>query len=285
MSTPTPLHTILSWFQTGDFPTETQFKETFLSFYHKEDLIPIEGIERFEEIFQLFAIAEAFQQHLTDPNAHSGYLALLNASNLTSTHVNNWKSRLGITNVATIDSSDQLGNVYTKIQVNGFVDELKDADKDLALEIEKIKNRLLSNDLSLDELQEIVDYIKENREQIELLKEDIIRGSSDDKINLVGSYSNWGAITYQNKFNDLVYDKIKNIEDAASSEKIKYEERIRGDSMIKHNLDTLSFVIDAYDTVTMFTIPLKVRRIDTNTIEVLFDSIPPNIIKLTIKKI
>jgi hypothetical protein len=281
----TPLDIIFSWFETGDFPTQKQFKETFLSFYHKDYLIPMESIEGFEEIFQSFASVEAFQTHLTDSKAHSGYLALLNASNLTSTDVNSWKSKLEISNVATIDGSDQLGNVYTKMQVNGFVDELKDADKDLALEIENIKNRLLSNDLSLDELQEIIDYIKENREQIELLKDNIIRGSSDDKINLVGSYSNWGAITYQNKFNDLVYDKIKNIEDAASSEKIKYEERVRGDSIIKHNLDTLSFVIDAYDTVTMFTIPLKVRRIDKNNIEVLFDSIPPNIIQLTIKKI
>jgi len=281
----TPLHIIFSWFETGDFPTETQFKETFSSFHHKDSLIPMESIEGFEEIFQLFASAEAFQAHLTDSRAHSGYLALLNASNLTTTHVNDWKSKLGISNVATVDSSDQLGNVYTKIQVNGFVDELKDADKNLASEIGNIKKILLSNDLSLDELQEITDYIKENREQIELLKEDIIRSNYDDKINLVGSYSDWGAILYQNKFNDLVYDKIKNIEDAASSEKIKYEERIRGDSTIKHNLDTLSFVIDAYDTVTMFTIPLKVKRIDTNNIEVLFDSIPPNIIQLTIKKI
>ncbi|MCS3870479.1 hemerythrin superfamily protein [Chryseobacterium ginsenosidimutans] len=203
-----PLHIIFSWFEAGDFPTETQFKETFSSFYHKDDSIPIENIEGFEEIFQSFS-----------------------------------------------------------------------------LEIENIKKILLSNDLSLDELQEIADYIKENKRQIELLKEDIIRNSSDDKINLIGSYSNWGAITYQNQFNDLVYDKIKNIEDATSSEKNKYEERVRGDSRIKHDLDTLSFVIDAYDTVTMFTIPLKVRRIDTNTIEVLFDSIPPNIIQITIKKI
>ena len=281
----TPLNTIFSWFETGDFPTQTQFKETFLSFYHKENLIPMESIEGFEETFQSFASAEAFQQHLADSKAHSGYLALLNADNLTATHVNSWKNKLGISNVATTDSSDQLGNVYTKIQVNGFVDELKDADKDLTLEIENIKNKLLSNDLSLDELQEIVNYIKENTQQIELLKDDVIKASYDDKINVVGTYSNWNAIKYQNQFNDQVYDKIKNIEDAASLEKIKYEERVRGDSRVKHDLDTLSFVIDAYDTVTMFTIPLKVRRIDTNTIEVLFDSVPPNIIQLTIKKI
>ncbi len=280
----TPLHTIFSWFETGDFPTETQFKETFSSFYHKECPIPIESIEGFEETFQLFASAEAFQKHLTDPKAHSEYLALLNAGNLTAADINSWKSKLGISNVATVDGSNQSGNAYTKIQVDGFIAALKDADKDLILEIGNIKKILLSNDLSLDEFQEIVDYIKENKEQIELLTEAISRNGSDDKINVVGSYLSWGAVTYQNQFNDVVYDKIKNIE-AAGSEKIKYEERIRGDSRIQHDLNTLSFVIDAYDTVTMFTVPLKVRRIDTNTIEVLFDSVPPNIIQLTIKKI
>ncbi|PJJ67408.1 hypothetical protein [Chryseobacterium geocarposphaerae] len=280
----TPLDIIFSWFEAGDFPTEAQFKETFSSFYHKDSLIPIENIEGFEEMFQLFASAEAFKEHLTDPKAHSEFLALLDASNLAPAHIESWKSKLGIGNIATIDSSDQVGNVYTKIQVDDFVGKLKDVDKDLTSEIEKIKRLLLSNDPSLDELQEIVDYIKENKEQIELLKEAVIN-SSDDKIRLVGSYLNWGAVTYQNQFNDLVYDKIETIEDDTSSEKNKYEERVRGDSVIKHNLDTLSFVIDAYDTVTMFTIPLKVRRIDSNTIEVLFDSIPPNIIQLTIKKI
>lgn len=281
----TPLNTIFSWFETGDIPTQTQFKETFLSFYHKDYLIPKESIEGFEEIFQSFISSEAFQQHLKDFKAHSEYLALLNASNLTTTHIDSWKTKLGISNVAKIDGSDQLGNVYNKIQINGFVDQLKDGDQVLASEIENIKKRLLSNDLSLDELQEIVEYIKKNKQQIELLEETIITNSSDDKIRLVGSYSNWGVSSYQNQFNDLVYDKIKNIEDAASLEKNKYEERVRGDSRIKHNLDTLSFMIDAYDIVTMFTTPLKVRRIDTNNIEVLFDSLPPNIIQLTIKKI
>lgn len=280
----TPLDTIFSWFETGDFPTEAQFKETFSSFYHKDYPIPRENIDGLEEIFQSFATAQAFQEHLTDSKAHSKYLALLNAGNLSSTDVNSWKNKLGIGNMATIDSADELGNVYTKLQVDSFIDELKNGDIDLAQKIENIKKLLLSNDLSLDELQEIVDYIKENREELELLKEAILRDSSDDKIKVIGSYLNWGAITYQNQFNDLVYDKIKNIENAAT-EKIKYEERIRGDSRIQHDLDTLSFVIDAYDTVTMFTIPLKVRRIDTNAIEVLFDSVPPNIIQLTIKKI
>ncbi|ANF52052.1 hypothetical protein A0O34_16695 [Chryseobacterium glaciei] len=246
MSTPTPLHTILSWFQTGDFPTETQFKETFLSFYHKEELIPIEGIERFEEIFQLFAIAEAFQQHLTDPNAHSGYLALLNASNLTSTHVNNWKSKLGITNVATIDSSDQLGNVYTKIQVNGFVDELKNADKDLALEIGNIKKILLSSDLSLDELQEIVDFIKKNRDDIEALKAIPIGESREDKVKLLLDYDLLNSPKNQQEFNKQIYDKVLLISQTPTSAVVQ----VTGSAVFPNTLETENVIIQARDSVT-----------------------------------
>lgn len=246
MTTPTPLHTILSWFQTGDFPTETQFKETFLSFYHKEELIPIEGIERFEEIFQLFAIAEAFQQHLTDPNAHSGYLALLNASNLTSTHVNNWKSKLGIANVATIDSSDGLGNVYTKIQADGFVDELKDADKDLALEIENIKKIILSSDLSLDELQEIVDFIKKNRDDIEALKAIPIGESSEDKVKLLLDYDLLNSPKNQQEFNQQIYDKVLLISQTSTSAIVQ----VTGSMVFSNALETENVIIQARDSVT-----------------------------------
>jgi hypothetical protein len=38
---------IFSWFETGDFPTQEQFQETFSSFFHKSDKVPgtsIEGI-------------------------------------------------------------------------------------------------------------------------------------------------------------------------------------------------------------------------------------------------
>lgn len=277
----TPLNIIFSWFEKGDIPTEYQFKQTFSSFRHLDEKI------KMDEVMGLY---EAFQQtlstsHLEDENAHISALAKLNAANLTDANVEEWKEKLKIKLAATIDGGEEIGNVYTKEQISEIVNVIQAKDDEMLEHIAKINEILRSNDTNLDELQEIVDYIKENREQIEMLKEVVIRNISDDKINLVSIYSNWGAITYQNQFNDLVYDKIKKIEDAASSEKLKHEERVRGDSRIKHDLDTLSFVIEAYDIVTMFTIPLKVRRIDTNNIEVLFDSLPPNIIQLTIKKI
>ena len=36
---------IFSWFETGDFPTEQQFRDTFSSFFHKSEKIPATQIE------------------------------------------------------------------------------------------------------------------------------------------------------------------------------------------------------------------------------------------------
>ncbi|MFL9833739.1 hypothetical protein [Chryseobacterium terrae] len=280
----TPLNIIFSWFEKGDIPTEYQFQQAFSSFRHLDDKIEMNDVKGLVEAFQKTISATAFKDHLEDENAHQLVLAKLNASNLTDINVEEWKEKLKIKFAATIDGNGEAGNVYTKEQIAEITNILQAKNDEMLEYIAKINVMLVSNDENLDDLQKIVDYIKENREQVEWLK-DAVNSSSDDKISLIGNYSNWGAVNYQNQFNDLVYDKVKNLIDETSPEKTKYEERVRGDSMIKHDLDTLSFVIDAYDTVTMFTVPLKVRRIDTNTIEVLFDSIPPNIIQLTIKKI
>lgn len=242
----TPLDTIFSWFETGDFPTETQFKETFSSFYHKDYPIPMESIEGFKDVFQLFASAEAFKKHLTDPKAHSGYLALLNASNLTSTNINEWKSKLGLSNVATIDSSDHLGNAYTKIQVDGLIDALKDADKNLALEIVNIKNILLSNDLSLDELQEIVDFIKKNRDDIEALKAIPFGESREDKVKLLLDYNWLSSPKNQQEFNKQIYDKVLLISQTPTSAVVQ----IKQSAVFANTLETENVIIQARDSVT-----------------------------------
>jgi len=41
------LQLILSWFKTGLFPTEEQFRKTWLSFWHKSEKIPATAIEGF----------------------------------------------------------------------------------------------------------------------------------------------------------------------------------------------------------------------------------------------
>lgn len=41
------LATIISWFKTGLYPTEDQFRETWLSFWHKSEKIPMAQIENY----------------------------------------------------------------------------------------------------------------------------------------------------------------------------------------------------------------------------------------------
>ncbi|MDR2147709.1 MAG: hypothetical protein LBE91_14745 [Tannerella sp.] len=48
------LATIFSWFETGDFPTEQQFRDTFSSFWHKHEKIPYSQIsDGFNEVTTL----------------------------------------------------------------------------------------------------------------------------------------------------------------------------------------------------------------------------------------
>ncbi|AZA57081.1 hypothetical protein [Chryseobacterium shandongense] len=242
----TPLHTIFSWFQSGDFPTEAQFKATFSSFYHKDYPIPIANIEGLEDLSQLFAGADAFQGHLNDSNAHSGHLALLNAGNLTPTHVNSWKSKLGIEYGGIIDGGNQPGNVYTKIQTNGFINELKEADRDLASEIETIKRVLLSSDLSLDELQEVVDFIKKNRADIEALKAISLEETKEDKVKLVLDYTFLESPENQQEFNQKIYNKVLSISQTLTSAVVQITES----AVFPNPVETENVIIQARDSVT-----------------------------------
>lgn len=165
----TPLNTIFSWFEAGDFPTQTQFKETFLSFYHKEYLIPKENIEGFEEVFQSFA-----------------------------------------------------------------------------LEIEKIKKQLLSDDLSLDELQEIVTFIKKNRADIEALKALPIGESREDKVKLLLDYDLLNSPKNQQEFNKRIYDKVLLISQKPTSAVVQITES----TVFPNILETENVIIQARDSVT-----------------------------------
>ncbi len=280
-----PLTTIFSWFEKGDTPTQSQFQDTFSSFRHVQEKIRMEEVKGLNEALQDILSSEALAEHLNDENAHHAVLAKLNASNLSPGDVEKWKEKLRINLAATVDGDGEPGNVYTKAQIAEILDMFRTKDEELLERIGQINELLASDDVNLDELREIVGYIKVNREQIEALSTAVANGSSDDKIRLLGLYSGWGSLIYQNQFNNQVYSRVQTLEAAVDPDKNTHQERVRGDAVIRHDLDTLNFVIDAYDTVTMFTVPLKVKRIDLKNIQVLFDSVPPNIIQLTIKKL
>jgi hypothetical protein len=166
-----PLKTIFSWFEKGDMPTEHQFQQTFSSFRHVDENIKMDEVTGLNETFQKTVSSTTFTNHLQDENAHHLVLAKLNASNLSARNVEEWKEKLKIKLAATIDDSEETGNVYTKEQIEVIVNILQAKDNEMLELIAKINKILDSNDDDLDELQEIVDYIKENRKQIELLKD------------------------------------------------------------------------------------------------------------------
>ena len=41
----TPINTILSWFETGDFPTQEQFAASSDFLWHKDESIPMDSVE------------------------------------------------------------------------------------------------------------------------------------------------------------------------------------------------------------------------------------------------
>ncbi len=65
------LETIKSWFKTGLKPTQTQFWDTWDSFRHKNEKIPVAEINGIDELLQNKTENEVFENHLTDPNAHA----------------------------------------------------------------------------------------------------------------------------------------------------------------------------------------------------------------------
>ncbi|NJB83606.1 hypothetical protein [Wenyingzhuangia aestuarii] len=66
------LTTILNWFKTGLKPTQSQFAQSFSSFRHKEDKVPVAEVEGIDNLLSSKADAEAFQNHIEDEELHGG---------------------------------------------------------------------------------------------------------------------------------------------------------------------------------------------------------------------
>ncbi|WP_336732813.1 hypothetical protein, partial [Chryseobacterium sp. VD8] len=75
MLIPTPLNTILSYFQTGDIPTQEEFQASWSSFWHKNDAIPTSKIEGLDQQLQNKADKAAFDAHTLNQDSHINYLA------------------------------------------------------------------------------------------------------------------------------------------------------------------------------------------------------------------
>lgn len=64
------LNTIKNWFKTGLIPTQQQFWDTWDSFRHKSEKIPVADVEGIDELLLRKTEQEVFEDHLTNENAH-----------------------------------------------------------------------------------------------------------------------------------------------------------------------------------------------------------------------
>ncbi|MDA6070417.1 hypothetical protein NJT12_12375 [Flavobacterium sp. AC] len=65
------LNTIKQWFKTGLKPTQAQFWDTWDSFRHKFDKIPVKEVEGLDELLLSKADKTVLDHHLADKNAHA----------------------------------------------------------------------------------------------------------------------------------------------------------------------------------------------------------------------
>lgn len=138
------LATIFSWFETGDIPTQDQFRQTFSSFRHKEESVSITDVSGLNSALN----NKLGTNHATDVNAHNTVLAKLDASNLNYDNVQAWRTALGVVdflpipeNVGLVDDGISPA-VFNKIQVTQLVEALQQS-------IEDIDANLISEDSSI----------------------------------------------------------------------------------------------------------------------------------------
>lgn len=135
------LSTILSWFETGDIPTQEQFQQTFSSFRHKDVNITMNNITGLENALN----GKLSSNHTNDSNAHITTLAKLDASNLNDANKDAWKVALDVSNlpdnIGIVDDGESQ-QVYSKDQIEEKIATLN-FDVTLVSEDESI---LIDND-------------------------------------------------------------------------------------------------------------------------------------------
>lgn len=149
------LNTIKNWFRTDLIPTQQQFWDTWDSFRHKSEKIPVAEVEGIDELLLSKAEKEALENHLNDGNAHAPLFGQKED-----------KAQKGVTGgYAPLDEFTKLASQYLNIIDNlydGGSTSILSAEQGLVLQnqIDGINTLLSSDNINLDTIQEIVDAIE-----------------------------------------------------------------------------------------------------------------------------
>lgn len=150
------LNTIKKWFKTGLKPTQDQFWNTWDSFSHKFEQIPLKDIEELETTLLTKAEKSQLEEHQNNPNAHA---------ELFSAKEN--KSEKGIAGgYVPLNEFSKITHQYLDVVNNlttGGETALLSAEQGVVLQnqIDNINTLLSSDNVDLDTIQKIVDIVEQ----------------------------------------------------------------------------------------------------------------------------
>ncbi|MFW0737134.1 hypothetical protein [Flavobacterium sp. T12S277] len=148
--------TVKQWFKTGYKPTESQFYQFFDSIWWKEEKIPANKIENLQEILDDKADLDWVQNSLVQAKDRASH---------TGTQLSNTISNF----------NESVNALLAVFKAANYLD----ATSSIQGQINAINSLLSSNDVNLDQLQEIVDYIKSIQTNLDtLLVNDLVTGGT-----------------------------------------------------------------------------------------------------------
>lgn len=166
------LNIIKKWFKTGLKPTQYQFWDTWDSFRHKFEQIPLKDIEELETTLDTKAEKSQLEEHQNNPNAHA---------ELFSAKEN--KSEKGIAGgYVPLNEFSKITHQYLDVVNNlttGGETALLSAEQGVVLQnqIDNINTLLSSDNVDLDTIQKIVDFVEQIQMSIDsILVNDLTTG-------------------------------------------------------------------------------------------------------------
>ncbi len=202
------LNTIKDWFKTGLKPSQTQFWDTWDSFRHKNDKVPVKEVEGLDEIIDSKADKMILDNHLTDDAAHAD---LFNDKED--------KTQKGAPDgYAPLDEFTKLAAQYLNIVndlVTGGAESLLSAEqgKVLQMQVNAINNLLTSDNMNLDTVQELVDTIETVQLSLNtILINDLSTGGTTKALTAeMGKQLDLIKESTANKSTSIVVDYLSNI--------------------------------------------------------------------------
>ncbi len=159
------------WFSNFKRPTQEHFWEWLDSFWHKSEEIPIASVQGLEKFLGKVATSEQLNNHESYLQAHSNLLA-----QKVDKEIGKGLSSNDFTDVYKQKIDDfqlpDLSHYLERGNYNGTAQDLKQF-------IDNINTVLQSDDSTLDDLQEIVNYIKQNKQILSTLGISNIAGLVD----------------------------------------------------------------------------------------------------------